>query len=153
MPLEFTSMMAAAHIGSIMSQRGGGTYCFWCGFCQRLRQRSFLSALYLLNQCVDLDQTSTDTLLGQGKEMIWFWWPWPRFQGHTSTECHILTQNSFSAPYLLNQMMDSDQTLCIVSLRKLKGLIGFWWPSPNFQGHHTFKTVKWALSAVYLVNK
>ena len=28
----------------------------------------------------------------------------------------ILTKQSLSAPYLLNQMMDSGQTLCIVSL-------------------------------------
>ena len=32
------------------SRRGVGTCCFWCGS----RRRSVLSALYLLNQCVDL---------------------------------------------------------------------------------------------------
>ena len=36
------------------------------------------------------------------------------FKLHHHFECQILTQNSFSAPYLLNQMMDSGQTLCIV---------------------------------------
>ena len=30
---------------------------------------------YLLNQWVDFDQTCIDTLLGQGKEVITFWWP------------------------------------------------------------------------------
>ena len=28
---------------------------------------------YLLNQLVDFDQTGTDTLLGQGEEVIRFW--------------------------------------------------------------------------------
>ena len=27
-------------------------------------------------------QTSTDTSLGHGKEVVRFWWPWPHFQGH-----------------------------------------------------------------------
>ena len=35
-------------------------------------------------------------------------------------------QNRFSAPYLLNKMVDSDQTLCIVSLGKWKDLITVW---------------------------
>ena len=153
---------------------------------------------------MDFDQACTDTLLGGGKEVIRFWWPWPHFQGHTNTlkfsnfdqrklpctlslepndgfwpnfmyciigiikrigvriaSClhstswtngfwpklaqtqywdegkkwldfgdldlifkvtptlwnfQILTKESFPAPYLLNQMMDSGQTLCIVSL-------------------------------------
>ena len=26
-----------------------------------------------------------NTLMGRGKEVIRFWWPWPHFQGHTST--------------------------------------------------------------------
>ena len=30
--------------------------------------------------------------------------------------CQILTKTSLSAPYILNQIMDSGQTLCIVSL-------------------------------------
>ena len=35
----------------------------------------------------------------------------------TPALCHILTPpESLSAPHLLNQMMDSGQTLCIVSL-------------------------------------
>ena len=61
---------------------------------------------------MDFDQTFTDTLLVEGRwggggreEVIRFWWPWSHFQGHTSTwKLQILTKNSLSAPYLLNQM-------------------------------------------------
>ena len=62
-----------------------GTYCFWCGSRLRRHPRCSLSALYLLNQWVDFDQTCTDPLLGGRKEGIRFWWPWPHFQCHTST--------------------------------------------------------------------
>ena len=41
-----------------------------------------LCAHYLLNQWLEFYQTSTDTSLGQGKEEIRFWWPWPHFQGN-----------------------------------------------------------------------
>ena len=54
-------------------------------------------------------------------------------------------QNSFSAPYLLNQMTDSGQTSCVVSLGSLKEFIIVWWPSPNLQCHHTINTVKMSL--------
>ena len=70
-------------------------------------------------------------------------------RSYQHSECQILTKNNLSAPYLLNQIMDSGQT-CIVSLGQLKHLFRFWWPWPNFQGNHTIKTVKWALSALYL---
>ena len=90
-------------------------------------------------QWVDFEQTCTETALGQGKEAIRLWWPWPHFQGHISTLNVKVTsalwltigtrerrqvirfwmsnfgQKSFSALYLLNQMMDSDQAQCIVS--------------------------------------
>ena len=57
--------------------KGWGTYCFWCGSrrrCQRRRQRrrSFLSAQYLLNHWMDLDQTGTETSLGQPNGVIRF---------------------------------------------------------------------------------
>ena len=42
-----------------------------------------LCAHYLFNQRPEFDQTSIDTSLGWGKEMIRFWLPWPYFQGHT----------------------------------------------------------------------
>ena len=108
--------------------RGVGTYCFWCG--SRWHPCSFLSALYLLNQWMDFDQTGKNTLLGRGKEVIRFWWPYFQWS-HQHFECQILTKNSLSASYFLNQMMDSGQDL-----------IWFWWPWPNFQVHHTIKTVK-----------
>ena len=51
--------------------KGGGTYCFWCGY--RRRPRCFVSARYLLNRWTDFDQTCTDTLLGGRNELIRFW--------------------------------------------------------------------------------
>ena len=38
-----------------------------------------LCAHYLLNQWLEYYQTSIDTSLGHGKEVIRFWWPWPHF--------------------------------------------------------------------------
>ena len=64
--------------------KGWGTYCFWCGSrrrrrrrrrrCRRRRRRrrSFLSARYLLNHWMDLDQTGTETSLGQPNGVIRF---------------------------------------------------------------------------------
>ena len=70
---------------------------------------------------------------------------WPHFQGHTSTlKFQILTKKR-SATYLLNQMTNSGQTSCIVTLGWFKDFVRFWWAWPNFQGHHTIKTVKISL--------
>ena len=44
-----------------------------------------MSALYILNELVDFDQTCIQTTLGHGEEIIGFWWLLPNFQGHTST--------------------------------------------------------------------
>ena len=118
-------------------QRGGGTYCFWCRSRRSWYPHCSLSALYLLNQWVDFDQTCTDTLLGGRKEVIRFWWP---LVTPVLWYFQILTKTSLSAPYLLNQMTDSGQTSYIVTLGWFKFLIRFWWPWPNFQGHHTIKT-------------
>ena len=41
-----------------------------------------LCAHFILNQWLKFYQTSTDTSLGKGKEVIRFWWLWPHFQGH-----------------------------------------------------------------------
>ena len=92
---------------------------------------------------MDFDQTCTETPLWYEEEMLRFWWPWPHFQSHTSTLNVKFWPKNLSAPYLFNQMIDYGQTLSIVSL----GLevIRFWWPWPNFQGHHTIKTVKMSL--------
>ena len=65
---------------------------------------------------VDFDQIYTETPLEHGKEIIRVWWPWPHFQGHTSTFFLNFDQTKACLHYLLNQMIDSGQTLCIVSL-------------------------------------
>ena len=106
------------------NRRGGATYCFWCWSCRR--PHTFLTALYLLNQWVDSDQTCTGALLAGRKEVIRCWWPWPHFQGHNSTlKFSNFDQKSFSAPYLLNQMTDSGLTSHIVTLGWFKDLIWF----------------------------
>ena len=129
----------SVRIGIFMSpnRMGRGTYCFWCGSHRRQRGRQCprphcsISALYLLNQLVDFDHTCIDTLLGRKKEVIRFWWPWPHFLGHTSTlKFSNFDQKRLSAPYLLNQMTDSDQTTCIITSGWFKDLIKFWWPWP-----------------------
>ena len=56
----------------------------------------------------------------------------------------LFFKKSLSAPYLLNQMTDSGQTSYILTLGWFKDLIRFWWPWPNFQGHHTIKTLKFS---------
>ena len=38
--------------------------------------------MYLLNRCLNSDQTSTAILFGQSKELTMFWGPWPYFKGH-----------------------------------------------------------------------
>ena len=101
--------------------KGRWTYCFWCGSRRRQRRHrpphSFLSALCLLTQWVDFDQTCIDTLLGRGKEAVRFWWPWLHCKGHTSTLTFSnFDQKRLSAPYLLNQMTDSGKTSQIVTL-------------------------------------
>ena len=116
---------------------------------------------------MDFYQTCTDTLLGRGKVLVRFWWPWPHLQGHTSTlKFSSFDQKSLSAPYLLNQMTDSGQTSSIVTLGWFKILIRFWWPwpiflrSPHYKVCEMFKfwpkkkkKKKKSLSAPYLLNQ
>ena len=54
---EVKFQMSVSFFCMIMSPQplGGGTYCLWCG--SRLHLISLLSALCLLNQWMDLDQT------------------------------------------------------------------------------------------------
>ena len=68
--------------------------------------QNIVSVRYL-NQWVDFDQTSIDTLFG-GEEVNRFWWPWPNCQGHTLWN----VQNRGSVRSILSQWMDFDQT-CI----------------------------------------
>ena len=58
------------HTFYVPPPKGWGTYCFWCG--SRRRRRSFLSARYLLNHLMDLDQTGTEISLGQPNGVISF---------------------------------------------------------------------------------
>ena len=75
--------------------------------------------------------------------MIRLWGPWPHIQDHTGTlNFSNFDQKRLSALYLLNQITGSDQTSCIVTLEWFKDLVIFWRPWPNFEGHHTIKTVK-----------
>ena len=98
-----------------------------------------LSAPYLLNQMTDSGQTSYIVMLGWFKDLITFWWPWPNFQGrHTIKTKIVKFWPPKAAPYLLNQMTDSGQTSYIIT-GWFKDLNRFWWPWPNFQGHHTIK--------------
>ena len=70
-----------------------------------LRLKKVLSALYLVNQWVDFDQTCVEALLGHGKEVIRF--------GATLTlfsRSQEILELGLSTLHLLNQLMGSDQT-------------------------------------------
>ena len=78
------------------NRKGGGGYWFWCG--SRRRPLSFLYALSPESMC-GFWPNLQDTLLGRGKEVFSFWWPWPHFQGHISTlNCLILTKKAYLHP-------------------------------------------------------
>ena len=53
---------------------------------------------YLLNQSMDFDQTCKETSIEHGEEIIRFRWPWPHFQGHTSTLNVNFDQKILSVP-------------------------------------------------------
>ena len=55
----------------VSQPKGRGCICFWSRSCRHWCPRCFMSALCLLNQWVDFDQTSTDTLLGGGGGKKW----------------------------------------------------------------------------------
>ena len=123
-----------------------GTYWFWCGSRWRRRPRSLLSALYLLNQRVDFSPNLQRHIIGTGKRSDWILVTLTLFsRSHQPFELSHFDQKRLSAPYLLNQMMVSGQTSCIKTLGRFKDLIRFWWSWPNFQGHHTIKTLKMSL--------
>ena len=109
-------------------------------------------SLFLTNVWI-FYQICTERTLGQGKEVIRFWRPWPHFQGHIGILHVKFWPKNASAPYLLNQIKDSSQNLLIISLGKLKDLTRFWWPWPNFQGHHTLKTVQMSLVCSLFFNQ
>ena len=75
------------------------------------------SALYLLNQLVDYDQTCTDTPLDMEKKWSDFGFLDLIFKVTPALwRSNFDKKESLVCIYLLNQMMDSGQTLCIVSL-------------------------------------
>ena len=65
-----------------------------------------LSAVYLVNQCMDFDKTAKYTLLGLGKEMVRFRWPWPNFKVTTLLRLYKWVYLKLKA----NQCMDFNQT-------------------------------------------
>ena len=109
-----------------------------------------MSAHYLLGQLVDFDQTCMETPFRRGAKIIRFWWPWHIYKVTPALWMSNFDKKSLSELYLFNQIMDSGQTLHIVSLGLLKQLIRFMWPWHNFQGHHTIKMVK--ISFVYTLS-
>ena len=107
-PLQVTSITSFRYL--VPQPKGRGEILFWYGSCRLWHPGCSLSALYLLNQLVEFDQTCTDTLLGGRKEVVRFWWHWPHFEGHTSTlKFSNFDQKRLSACYPLKQRMDSDQ--------------------------------------------
>ena len=71
--------------------RGEGHIDFWCRsywhwlWCWHQRGHdTFLSAWCFVNQLLDSYQIFLYILLGHNKDLIWFWWPWPNFQGHSN---------------------------------------------------------------------
>ena len=68
-----------------------------------------LSARYLLNEWMDFDQACTAVLLRQRQEQIRFFFFLPRshFQGYTRA---MILENGLSAPYLIEEWMNFDQT-------------------------------------------
>ena len=71
---------------------------------------NILYAQYLYNQCLEFNQTGTDTSLVQRKKVIRFWWPWLYIQGHTCTLKLKFDRKSLCANYILNQWLEFDQT-------------------------------------------
>ena len=85
--------------------------------------------------------------------MIRFWWPWSHYQSHTST----LNVKFRSKKLVCTLSLESNDVFWPNFMYRIIGiiieLIRFWWSSPNFQGHHTIKTVKMNFSALYLLNQ
>ena len=60
---------------------------------------------------MEFDQTSTDTSLGWGKEVIRFWWLWPHFKVSLALwNSNFDRKKSICAHYLLNHWLEFDQT-------------------------------------------
>ena len=86
-----------------------------------------MCAHYLFNLWLAFDRTSSDTLLGWGKEVIRFWLPWPNFQGHSSTlKLKFDRKKNLCAHYPYNLWLEFDQTSTDALLGWRKEVIRFW---------------------------
>ena len=80
---------------------------------------------------MDFDHTCIYTLLGEGNELSRFWWPWPYFQGHSSTlKCPKYGFHAFSSELVIG----FDQT-CIDTFLGGEDYTKFWWPWLRSQRH------------------
>ena len=100
----------------------------------RLLENGF-SAPYLQNEWIGFDQTCTAILLRQGQELIWFWWPWPHFQGHRKAEIVGKWLFCTLSPEWMDGFWPNCKVKTAIKLRQGLDLIRFWWPWPHFQGH------------------
>ena len=91
-----------------------GAYCFWCG--SRRRRRSFLPALYLLNQGWILIKLAQTHYWDGEKKWLDVGDLGLIFKVTSALLMSHFDQKKMPAPYLLNQTMDSGERLCIVSL-------------------------------------
>ena len=112
-PFSACNQTTTSHLSYIFplfspQAKGRGEILFWCGTRRRWRPDCSLSALHLLNQLVEFDQTCTDTLLGGRKEVIRFWWHWPHFK---------------VIPALWNIQILTKELICTLSLEANDG---FW---------------------------
>ena len=94
---------------------------------------------------------SKATSIEHGEEMIRFCWLWPHFQDHTSTLNVKFWPKKLVCTLTLetNTGFWPNYSHCITGIIKISCL-QHW---PNFQGHHTIKTVNTSLSALHLLNR
>ena len=91
-----------------------------------------------------------ETPFRHGAKIIRFWWPW-----HIFKVTPALWMSNFDKKKLVctrslqpNNGFWPNCMYCIIGMIKI--IIWFSWPWPNFQGHHTIKTVK--MSLVYTLS-
>ena len=107
-----------------------------------------LPAVYLVSQCIDFDQTAEDTLLGRGKEVIRFRWPWPNYKVTTLLR---LWKWAFFAVYLSSNPMHGFWQNCQNTLLGHgKELVTFCWIDPIFVKTHKHITMLWCSPSSHL---
>ena len=134
------------------TRRKGGIYCFDRIPSALALASAFISVHYLLNQLMDFDQTCIDTLFGNGKEMIRFWWPRLCFQGHRGTlKCQKYGFRALSSELVDGLWPNLHYIDTLFGGRE--ELIRFWWPWPNFQDHNGFfKCPKYGFLSLILLH-